>query len=810
MFARYTLHDVSISPRIGHNRRVVEAVHTRTPALTRPLVGRERDIEEIRELVLHQGVRLLTLSGPGGVGKTRLALAVAPLFEPEFAEGVRFVDLTPVSEPGLVASAIGRACGLIHDNVDAPLLPLTRALRDRELLLVIDNFEHVVDAATDVGQLLEACPALRVIVTSREPLRLRAESEYPVRPLPLPDLPRAPQILAAKHLEAIAQNPSVALFVQRARAVRPTFALAPDNARALAEVCIRLDGLPLAIELAAARTRFLPANAVALRFERPLDLHAAWRDTPERHRTLRESIAWSYALLSTEQQAVFTRLAVFAGGCSLDAAQAVCWPTLDDEAAADRTFDALADLVERNLLLSEDATDAEPRFRLLETVREFALERLESSGQAAAARAAHAAFYERLVSEAVPHLSGPDQRVWLDALARDLDNVRAALRWLMHVADAEPLRKAAELNWGLWSFWWARGYLSEARRWSAAIMEQPAASRVDRARAAWVASTAALDGGDSEAAPALVAECLGVFRELDDPQALGRALLVDGWAAPIEGDLQRAITSHLESSRQFQRAGDGNGVVLALAGLGNTALLSGDLAASERYNSEALATARSLGDTHSQAQVTEALGLLALERGDLAYAQHTFEQSIDLARAVGGLELVCYGLVGLAGAALGQGALERSAQLFGAAEGLRERAGLGVWPVRRAIEERNVQRLRSALGGRPEVLEQAWTHGRGLSLNAAIELAKGTPATPTPAAAPLAIDVPLTARELEVARLIAKGKTSKEIADELVITERTADTHAAHIRDKLGLRSRAEIAAWAVRQGLTSSNSSSA
>jgi non-specific serine/threonine protein kinase len=466
----------------------------------------------------------------------------------------------------------------------------------------------------------------------------------------------------------------------------------------------------------------------------------------------------------------------------------------------------LAVLVDQQLLVQSAGADAEPRFGMLETVREFALERLEASGQAEAARRAHAEYFDGLVAAAVQRLGGPEQRAWLDVLARDLDNLRAALRWLTTSGLPSGLSKAAELNWLLWPFWWARGYLSEARRWSQAILEQPATSRVDRARAAWVASTAALDEGDYAAAPALVAECLGVFRDLDDAHGLARALLVDGWAAPIEGNLQRALDAHHASIEQFRRAGDETGVILALAGLGNTAMLMDDLDAATAYDSEALALARSMGDTHSQAQVQEALGLIALLEGDPERAAATFRQSIDLCLEVGSLELLCYCLVGLAGVAVSERALECAARLLGAAEGLRERAGLGVWPVRSEVERRYATSLREAFGERREALERAWAEGRGLSLHAAASLARQLGSAPPPAQpAPLLAQGEagqLTLREQQVAALIAEGKTSKEIAEALVITERTADTHAAHIRDKLGLRSRAEIAAWATRQNL--------
>jgi len=603
----------------------------------------------------------------------------------------------------------------------------------------------------------------------------------------------------------------VALFVQRARAVQPSFALTPNNARAVAELCDRLDGLPLAIELAAARTRLLPPAVLLSRLERRLDLQASMLDAPPRHRTLREAIAWSYDLLAPEQQALFRRLAVFVGGCTLEAAERVCFPRERREEPGMDVFEGMYALVERNLLTTEepgDATDDDGnplvRYRFLETVREFALEQLELSGEAQWVRAAHAAYYVALAEAAEPAVRGPRQRIWLDRLEQDWDNLRAVLRWFFDRGDRASLDNVGRLAWALWHFWWARGHLGEGRRWCNELLSRSVAGELSsraRARAAWVIATAALDQGDYFAAPPLIAECLEVFEDLGDMRGMARGLLADGWAAPIAGDLARALESHTQSAECFREANDEQGVVLALAGRANTATLAADLDGATRDNEEALALARKLGDTHSQAQVHEALGLVALQRAELERAEYHFQQSVPLCRAIGSLELLCYCLVGLAGVARARQAFVRAATLLGAAEGLRERGDLGVWPVRQALHERLVADVRG-------MADDAWAAGRRMDAMRAAAVAMRVEASDEALPPELAPDngtlaaAGLTAREQEVAALIAQGKTSKEIADALVITERTADTHAAHIREKLGLRSRAEIAAWATRLGL--------
>jgi predicted ATPase/class 3 adenylate cyclase len=550
------------------------------------LIGREAEVAAILSM-LDAGVRLITLTGPGGTGKTRLAQEIGAEALDRFPDGVFFVDLTPVRDLTFVIPTIAGVLGLQEVSGESLRETLGRALVERRMLLMLDNFEHVLEAAADVAALLARCPQLVNLVTSREPLRVRAERIFPISPLSLPDLLHLPDFAA------LARVPSVALFVERAQAANPAFTMTEENASAVTDVCRRLDGLPLAIELAAARVRLLPPDALLARLERSLPLLTTGaRDAPARQRTLRDTIAWSYDLLGLEEQTLFQRLAVFAGGCTLEAAEAIANPdgSLD-------VFGILASLVDKSLLQQREQLDDLVRFGMMETIREYALEQLASNNDESGMRDAHAAYYRQLVEEADGHLLLPGQETWLRQLEIDTPNVRAALEWLSSHHPASALALAGALRW----FWLIRGNLGEGL----AILER----------------TLALNGGAS-------------------PAIRARALIGLGFLAVIAGDLGRAESALSDGQTLAQGADDPWEITWALLGLGNAAGDRRAYAEAEARLETALATIQPLADTHPAARarvfaILSDLGHYTGQRGDLELAQARLEQALTGARQIG-------------------------------------------------------------------------------------------------------------------------------------------------------------------------------
>ncbi|HLZ73148.1 MAG TPA: LuxR C-terminal-related transcriptional regulator, partial [Dehalococcoidia bacterium] len=804
-------------------------------------IGRERELDAVLGLVLQH--RLVTLTGPGGTGKTRLAIRAAEDLLDAFPGGVFFVDLAPLRDPEHVPAALARVLGL-RESPEQPLIDTLRFfLRERTVLLVLDNFEHLMPAAPFVAGLLSACPGLRVLATSREPLRLSGERQYPVPPLPLPEGEAADET-------AIAESAAVVLFVERAREVRPDFALSTENAAAVSAICARLDGLPLAIELAAVRVKALPPAALLARLDQRLPLLTGGpRDAPARQQTLRDTIAWSYALLPPAEQTLFRRLGIFVGGCTLDAAEAVCDSAGDLGIA---TIDGLASLVEKSLVRPSMGIHAEPRFTMLETVREFALGHLEAGGEAETLQQGLAEYFIALAERADLGRRQGDSDGWAQILETEQSNVRTALAWALRCDDAVAGSRLLDaLCW----FWGERAQFNEANQWAAAVLTLPSAARGSPARARalhHVASTARVLG-DFARCDAYLEESIAISRAGGDLKQLARSLLEQGlrWRSDDLTENRRLIE---ESLSLFRRLGDLSGVAEALERLGTVAIREGDAEAARTLFTEALNLSRQIGDSLHASQVLLGLAQLTAEQGDTASALAYFEQHLRLSRelkaagsildtlpnviflrslrgetaGLGGLlaenlqllrersaYVVLPGTLEMAGAvAMRWRRWDQAARLFGAAEGLREARGVGRATAYRDLYRAGVELLRRRLGD--QCFDAAWTAGRALSRDEAIDEALAlaadlreaeTPRTPLQeptqdAPAPSTLPAGLSLRETEVLRLLAAGRSNRDIAEALVLSIRTVEAHVARVYQKIGAANRAEATAYVVRHRL--------
>jgi predicted ATPase/class 3 adenylate cyclase/Tfp pilus assembly protein PilF len=604
--------------------------HNLPPQLT-PFIGREALVAEIRGRLDQPGVRLLTLTGPGGAGKTRLALHVAAELVETYPDGVWFVPLAPVASATLVAATIATALGIRETAAGTIEATLRAYLRPRRLLLVLDNFEHVVSASPLIADLLSHCPDIQVLATSRAPLHISGEHELPIPSLELPSLGRPLRLDDALASEA------VRLFVDRARAVQHHFALSEENAETIVAICRRLDGLPLAIELAASRVRLLPPKAILARLDSRLTLlTGGGRDRPERQQTLRGAIAWSHDLLDRSEQTLFRRLAVFAGGWSFEAAEAVVDFGSDPPLSVFDGLDALhnASLIRLQESMDRDAA-ADPRFAMLQTINEFATEQLVASGELARVKENHAAWFVDLAIAAEPHLPGPLAVSWLDRLESDHDNLRAALDWLGGQGDSE---RAVTLAAAMWRFWWLRGHISEGRR------------RLETALAA--------DGSAVAAARATALDGAGVLAE-------------------TQGDYDRAEALHREALALSRERDDTTGIARALGNLGVVAFDRSDDDQATALLEESLALAREIGDQLLVATALNDLGAVAYERGDLDRAEPLYQESLNLRRKAGSGSEIARALNNLGGVAFARGNFDRACQLFAESLSLYRVAGDG-------------------------------------------------------------------------------------------------------------------------------------
>ncbi len=673
-----------------------------------PLVGRAHDSAALRALLERPHVRLLTLVGPPGIGKTRLSLHVAAALQTTFRDGVHLVSLAAITDPNHIASAIAQTLGVREVTGIALSASIQHALHDKHLLLLLDNFEQIIEAAPLVSELLAAVPQLKVLVTSRVPLHLQGEHEYAVRPLSLPPVAHACSLHQVRDAEA------VRLFVERAEAVKADFALTEENAATVAKICKQLDGLPLAIELAAARIKLFTPQLLLERLQGDGQtalhvLRGGARDVPPRQQTLRQAIDWSYQLLQPDEQRLFRRLGVFRGGWTLEAAAAV--GTVAGERPLD-TEDGLEALLDHSLLIHLPPVWSDLRFGTLETLHEYALEQLATSGEAGQIRQQHAAYFLAFAEAAAPQLHGPDQVQWLDKLEAEHDNFRAALTWSLDVGAAETTLRLAV---ALMRFWLAHSHLSEGRGWlERALINSDGLPMELRAKALFEAGGLADQQGDHERQRVLQEASLGLYRQLDDPLGIAAVLNCLGNS---ECDRSRARALHEESLQLYRAQGDILGIATVLINLGPDMQGLGDYAQARVLLEESLALSRQIGHVTGAAYALINLGGLALDEGQYAQAMARTRESLTLFRQLQDRRLIRNCIEQLADA-MAQAQPGRAARLWGALERLYAVIGDNRSLTDRALDERYQSSARSTIGD--AAFADAWAEGQTMTIEQAI------------------------------------------------------------------------------------------
>jgi predicted ATPase/DNA-binding CsgD family transcriptional regulator len=698
IFEEKTRISTEVAPRLKHN----------LPAQITSFIGREKEILKVKQLIGSK--RLLTLTGPPGTGKTRLALRVAADILQDFRDGISFIDLAPIFDPELVDNSIARILG-VRESSGQPLLEnLKKYLRDKQLLLILDNFEQVIMAAPLVSDLLTAAPALKVLVTSREGLRIYGEQEYPVPPLDVPNLGQGLLLHDLSHVEAMD------LFTQRARAVQPEFNLTNENASAIAGICVRLDGLPLAIELAAARVHMISPQDLSKRLEKSLAvLKGGMRDLPPRQQTLHATIEWSYDLLNDAEKDLFARLSVFQGGRTVEAIEAICGPGLSID-----ILDGLESLLNKSLLFQEEGPDGEPRFYMLETIHEYARAMLEKGGEAEVLQNRHAIYFVELAERAELELRSPREGYWIARLRAENSNLRTALAWSLESADIEcGLRLVGSLR----DYWHHEGQFVEGLNWTTCAIEKFSDAPFEmKAKALSVAGFLAYYIGDYERGKEWCRLAIDFYGELDDSANMGWTLV---WLA---GNLLGHPDEHVEGISKceeglsiFRGLEDKLGMAQALTVLGELSRLAGDYERAQRVYEECLMISRELGMKRREAIILNNLTYVAQNRGDYELAESLVREALALELDLGSIYLFLIGIAVLAGPTASKGKPERAARLLGASASLLEGMGVGLQAGDQFEIDHYIDAVRNGL--HPDVFKTSWREGQAMTLDEAIAYA---------------------------------------------------------------------------------------
>ncbi|HEX8917689.1 MAG TPA: tetratricopeptide repeat protein [Chloroflexota bacterium] len=780
--------------------------HHNLPVSLTNFIGRQRETDDLKRCLTQ--ARLVTILGPGGVGKTRLALHAAEDLVDAYRDGIWLVELAAVADPDLVPHVVARALKVQEQPGAVIQSALIETLRAKHVLLLLDNCEHLVNACAEVAEtLLISCPELTILATSREVIGIGGEALVRLPPLSLPD----PVNVSGGEVPS---SDALRLLVDRIRYRDPSFALSERNAEAAVAICNEVDGIPLAIELAAARVGPLSVEQIAGRLSHSLGLLAAGgqsRGTRQpRQQTMKGALDWSYRLLMSEEQELFRNLSVFVGGWTLEGAEAI---GSSGEPKGHDVLDVLSRLVDKSLVVAEPGQDGQIRYRLLEPVRQYAAELLREGdgGRLAesAVRRRHAELYLSLSEEAASQFHGPHQKMWLDRLEAEHDNTRAALTWsLTGVAGPEaPVHGAAAGSMGLklaanlWMFWYIRGYLQEGEEWLNRLLEtNPEAAPSERAKALTGLGGLLYAQRQFDAARTPYQEALRLNRALNNQQAVATTLGNLANLARATEDFEEALRLQEESLEIRQALGDTEGVATSLRNLAAIAHMQGDMENARRFCEEGLAMHRQLHDVGGEAVALNNLGEVWAGLHDWKRAEELFEEGLALARGLGSRELIVACLDNLGYTAFETGRYQRAASLHAAAHELRTRMGTSLYSTDLPRWESRLDALRKVL---QEQYDRIWAQGREFSLDEAIEFAlqatiAGTDTVPSAGGRGDSPVLPLTAREQEIALLVADGRTNREIARTLSLAARTVDTHVSNILKKLDLRSRAQIATWAM------------